>query len=426
MKEDFLHYVWRYQKFDNKNLLTTQKLSLKIIKTGFPHTDSGPDFKQAKIRIDDIEWNGAVEIHIKSSDWNRHEHQHDESYQNVVLHVVWQNDLAIHHPDGSLIPTLELKDRIDIDLIEKYNQLQKSKDHIPCASQWPKVDSILKSQMFEKALVERLLNKSEKAKSMFENEVQDWEQASYFMLLSAFGFKVNQYPFERLAELLPYQIIKKYRSSVFQLEALLFGAAGFLEFDFRDEYPNQLKNEWHFLRHKHAEVFQKELKFLEWKFLRLRPANFPTIRIAQLAQIFHLFDSLFEAFVIETNAKILLKRLKVGVSDYWMNHYQFDKLSTSKNKQLGANSIKIVVINTIPPLLASYANSIVEEKYMDKALSILKELKPENNYITKKFTVINTEFNSAFDSQAAIQLHNEYCQPKRCLDCTIGLSLLKA
>jgi len=425
MKEDFLHYIWRYQKFDTHNLKTTKDATVKTIKTGFAHSHSGPDFQQARVLIDEMEWNGAVEIHIKSSDWKRHNHHNDPNYENVVLHVVWQNDHPIQHPDGSEIPTVELKDRVRIDVLEKYRKLQNSQDEIPCAGHWCQVSDLHKSEMLEKVLVERLYQKSEKAKSHFENGTQNWDQASYFMLLSAMGFKVNQHPFERLSEILPYSLIKKYRSNIFQLEALLFGAAGFLYQDFEDEYPIQLKKEWQFLSHKHQSTFAGVMNLHEWRFLRLRPANFPTIRIAELAQILHLFPSLFDAFVIDLDLIDVRRRLKVNVSDYWLRHYQFDKESKFHRKQLGQNSVKTLIINCIPPLLALYANSIGEEKYMDKAISILNSINAEKNYITKKFSALEESIKSAFDSQAMIQLHNEYCQPKKCLDCSIGLSILK-
>jgi hypothetical protein len=425
MKEDFLHYIWRYQKFDKNDLKTTDGSKVKTLKTGLAHAHSGPDFQQAKVLVDDMEWNGAVEIHIKSSDWNRHNHQMDPNYENVVLHVVWQNDKPIQHPDGSKIPTIELRDRVDYSLMEKYQMLQSSKDEIPCARHWTQSSDLHRSEMLEKALVERLYQKSEKAKKHFEEGRQHWDQVSYFMLLSAMGFKVNQHPFERLAEILPYNLLKKYRSSIFQLEALLFGASGFLSRDFEDEYPNELRKEWEFLRHKHKAVFMSEMHLHEWRFLRLRPANFPTIRIAELAHILHVFPSLFDAFVTDMDLRTIQKRLKVTISDYWLNHYQFEKESKFRNKQLGQNSIKTLIINCIPPLLALYANSVGEDKYMDRAIRLLNNLKAEKNYITRKFTALGEEMKSAFDSQAMIQLHNEYCQPKKCLECSIGLSILK-
>ncbi|SMG39257.1 Protein of unknown function [Marivirga sericea] len=425
MKEDFLHYVWRYQKFDKSDLVSTDGSKVKTINAGFGHTHAGPDFQQAKVFIDDIEWNGAVEIHIKSSDWNRHKHQLDPSYENVILHVVWQNDKPIQHPDGSNIPTIELKNRVDYSLIEKYQQLKSSKDEIPCTKHWIQTSDLFKIEMFEKVLVERLHQKSNKVKKHFEEVCQDWDQASYFMLLSAMGFKVNQHPFERLAEVLPFSLLKKYSSSIFQLEALLFGAAGFLSQDFEDDYPNELRQEWQFLKHKHKSVFSGEMNAHEWRFLRLRPANFPTIRIAELAQILHISPSLFDAFVINMDLKVIQKKLRATLSDYWLNHYQFDRQSKFRLKQLGQTSLKTLIINCIPPLLALYAKSIGEDKYMDKAITLLNDIKAEKNYITKKFTVLGKETKSAFDSQAMIQLHNEYCQPKKCLDCSIGLSIFK-
>lgn len=426
MKEDFLHYIWRYQKFDAKHLKTMAGDSVQVVKTGFGHSHSGPDFQQAKVLINDIEWNGAVEIHIKSSDWNRHNHQHDPSYENVVLHVVWRDDKPIKHPDGTDIPTVELKDRVDFQLVEKYDKLQKSEEIIPCAAHWEEVSNLYKAEMWEKALVERLYQKSEKAKAHFEDGSQNWEQASYFMLLSAMGFKVNQHPFEHLAALLPYGLVKKYSAQIFQMEALLFGAAGFLGEEFEDEYPRQLKKEWEFLSHKHQATIHSAMPLQEWRFLRLRPANFATIRIAELAQILHRIPSLFDAFVIDLDLKAIQKKLKVTVSDYWTNHYQFDKESSFRKKKLGQNSIKTLIINCIPPLLALYANSVGEEKYMDKAITLLNDLKAEKNYITKKYASLGEEITSAFDSQAMIQLHNEYCQPKKCLSCSIGLSIVKA
>ena len=425
MKEDFLHYVWRYQKYVNQDIKTTDGALVKIIKTGFAHTHSGPDFQQAKVLIDEMEWNGAVEIHIKSSDWKRHNHQTDPNYENVILHVVWTNDEPISYPDGSKIPTIELKDRVDDHLIEKYEMLQSSKSEIPCARHWAGIGNLHKSEMLEKTLVERLYQKSEKAKGYFEEGSQNWDQASYFMLLSAMGFKVNQHPFERLAEVLPFKLIKKYNTSVFQLEALLFGASGFLAKDFGDAYPIKLKKEWEFLSHKHKANLGGEMHLSEWRFLRLRPANFPTIRLAELAQLLYLFPSLFDAFVLDVNLKTIQDRLKVKASDYWQNHYQFDMESKFSSKQLGQDSIRMLIINCIPPLLALYSNSVGEEKYMDKAIAILNDLKAEKNYITKKFSDLGEEIKSAFDSQAMIQLHNEYCQPKKCLDCSIGLSILK-
>ncbi len=425
MQEDFLHYIWRYQKFNAAALKTVDGMDVSIIKTGFAHTNAGPDFQQAKVKIGEVEWAGAVEIHIKASDWNRHQHQTDPNYQNVILHVVWKADKAILHPDGTAIPTIELKDKVDLKVIDSYRKLIQSPEEIACANQWPEVDDVYKSEMLERVLIERLYDKSEKAKQYFNEVKQNWEEVCYFMLLSSMGFKVNQHPFERLATVLPYSFVKKIKHHPELLESVLFGAAGFLSQEFVDEYPNQLKKDWDFLRHKHYDILHNTVQKHEWRFLRLRPANFPTIRLAQLAQILHHLPSLFDALVLEVHAESLLKSLKVNPHQYWENHFQFDVESGKKSKKPGRSSIELLLLNTVPPLLSFYAKSVGEEKYIDQAIQLLTSLKPEKNFISKKYDSLGANLKTAYDSQAFIQLHNTYCQPKKCLSCSIGISIIK-
>lgn len=425
MREDFLHYIWRYQKFNIPSAKTVTGLPVQIIKPGFGHTNAGPDFLQAKVKIGDVEWAGAVEIHIKASDWNRHRHQNDAAYQNVILHVVWTADEAILHPDGTEIPTLELKNCVNLNLLNSYKNLVESNNEIACASQWPEVDSMYKTEMLERVLVERLNEKAEKASVFFEHSGQNWEEVSYFMLLSAMGFKVNQHPFERLATILPYSLIKKIKHHPALLEAALFGAAGFLTQDFEEEYPNQLKKDWQFLQHKHHQMLSTTMELHEWRFLRLRPANFPTIRIAQLAALLHKLPFLFDAFVLDLDPKKLQNEFKVTPNHYWEKHFQFDKPTQTKNKQPGQSSIQLLLLNTIPPLLAFYAKSIGEEKYIEQAIQFLGTLKSENNFITRKFQDLGSTIRTSFDSQAYIQLHNAHCNPKKCLSCSVGISIMK-
>nr|WP_236587964.1 DUF2851 family protein [Marivirga aurantiaca] len=425
MQEDFLHYIWRYQKFASTDLQTVEGVPIHVIKTGFAHTNAGPDFQQAKVKIGEMEWAGAVEIHIKASDWNRHYHQSDPNYQNVVLHVVWQADEAILHPDGTAIPTLELKDKVDLSLIDSYKKLVQSSDEIACAQHWEDIGDVYKSEMLERVLVERLNDKSEKARKYFNEVKQDWEEVSYFMLLSAMGFKVNQHPFERLATVLPYSFVKKIKHHPELLEAVVFGASGFLEQEFIDDYPNQLKKDWKFLRHKHSSILQDTMQQHEWRFLRLRPTNFPTVRLAQLAQLLHQLPSLFDAFVLEMNTKELMKNFRVTPHEYWENHFQFDVESPRKSKKLGRSSVDILLMNTVPPLLAFYAKGVGEERYVDQAIQLMNTLKAEKNFISRKFESLGMKISTASDSQALIQLHNAYCQPKKCLSCSVGLSILK-
>jgi hypothetical protein len=425
MKEDFLHYIWRYQKFDSSDLTTVDAVPVQVIKTGVSHMHAGPDFQQAKIKIGEVEWAGAVEIHIKASDWNRHQHQNDPNYENVVLHVVWKADKQILHPDGTAIPTLELKNRVDLELLHSYKRLIDAPEEIACAPQWPEVDEMYKAEMREKVLVERLYEKSEKARKHFDEVKHDWEELSYFMLLSAMGFKVNQHPFERLATVLPYSFVKKIKHHPALLEAAIFGAAGFLDQAYVDEYPTRLKKDWRFLLHKHSEVLSSNMQQHEWRFLRMRPANFPTIRLGQLAQMIYQLPSLFDAFVLDFDAEKLIKDFNVNPNAYWESHFQFDAESQKKSKKIGASSIQVLLINTIAPLLAFYAKNVGEEKYIDHALKLLNNLKAEKNFITKKYQALGASVQSAFDSQAYIQMHNAYCIPKKCLSCSVGLSILK-
>lgn len=425
MREDFLHYIWRYQKFDSSDLKSVDDIPVQVIKTGLLHANAGPDFQQAKLKIGDVEWAGAVEIHVKASDWNRHQHQNDPNYENVVLHVVWKADKEILHPDGTAIPTLELKNRVDLDLLHSYKRLLDAPEEIACEHHWQEVDELYKSEMRERVLVERLYEKSEKARNHFDEVRQDWEELSYFLLLSSMGFKVNQHPFERLATVLPYSFVRKIKHHPALLEAAFFGAAGFLEEDFVEEYPNQIKKDWQFLQHKHAKELNSVMKKHEWRFLRLRPANFPTIRLAQLTQLIHQLPSLFDAFVLDLDSKKLLKDFTVSPNTYWENHFQFEVESKTKSKKIGSTSIQVLLINIIPPLLAFYAKNVGEEKYIDLAIQFLQELKAEKNFITKKYQELGASIQSAFDSQAYIQWHNSYCMPKKCLSCSVGLSILK-
>ncbi len=425
MREEFLHYIWRYQKFNSSDLKTVENIPVQVIKTGMSHNNAGPDFQQAKIKIGEVEWAGAVEIHIKASDWNRHKHQRDPNYEGVILHVVWKADEKILHPDGTAIPTIELKNRVDLELVHSYKRLVNAPEEIACTPHWPLVDEMYKSEMRERVLVERLFDKSEKARKHFETVKYDWEEISYFMLLSAMGFKVNQHPFERLATVLPYAFVKKIKHHPALVEAALFGAAGFLDQPYADDYPNKLITDWQFLQHKHSAVVDTTMQKHEWRFLRLRPANFPTVRLAQLAQLLCQLPTLFSAFVLDLDTEKLIEDFKVSPHAYWKNHFQFDVESKDKSKKIGGSSIKVLLINTIPPLLAFYAKSVGDDTYIDKAIKFLNELKSEKNFITKKYQALGASLRSAFDSQAYIQLHNAYCMPKKCLSCSVGLSILR-
>lgn len=419
MKEAFLHYVWQYQQFESNNLETVDQEVLRVLKTGFHNTDAGPDFLEAKLKIGSLEWSGAVEIHVCSSDWYRHGHDNDPNYQNVVLHVVWEDDQPISYADKRKIPTIVLKNKVSLGLIHYYEELIKSRAEIACANSWPAHNPFIVKQMLESSLVERLHQKSLKATTYFAYTRDDWEATTYYMLLSAFGFKVNAHGFERLAYLLPYELIRKYKTQAEVLEVLFFGVAGFLEEQVKGSMKQKMKKEWEYLRHKHKldSIMAKH----EWNFLRLRPANFPTTRLSQVVALMQNIESLFQSFVLHANVASLKRSLKLKGRDIWHMENPDQIIWT----RIGEQSIHHLIMNVCSPMLALYAKKLDDISFMEKAFNILEELKPEDNKITRKYTQLGEHLKSAYESQAFLQLYSSYCQPKRCLNCKVGLAIMK-
>lgn len=423
MQESFLHYIWRYQYFDKKDLVTTDGQSIDVLYPGHYNTDAGPDFKEAKVKIAGIEWLGSVEIHIKSSDWNAHKHQDDPAYNNTILHVVWESEVNVQRADASTLPTLELKNRVDSTLINKYNHLiNHPATYVSCENQWSDVAEITKLSMLDKMAMERLYDKSAVVLDLLESNNGNWEETAYQLLFKNFGFKINSDPFLTLAQSLPFKIIKKHAHDLNQIEALLFGMAGFLD-EPSDEKSQGLAKEFVYLKQKYA-LDQKLHKF-QWKYLRLRPANFPTSRIAQLAAILHQQPSVFDLLVKSSDLKMISSWLRSKPSDYWVDHHSFAKASKSKNKGLGASSVDNVLINTAVPLKVAYGKQIDNQDFIDQSVELLEQLKAEKNNIIEKWTALGLTVKTAFDSQAAIQLYNSYCKKKRCLICNIGTSLIR-
>jgi hypothetical protein len=424
MKESFLHYIWELQYFTKKNLRTNQKEKVEILNPGTLNTDAGPDFLNAKIRIGQIEWIGNVEVHKQSSDWFLHHHQHDQAYSNVILHVVYKHDKEIFFPDGTTVPTIELQHRIAEDLILKYSKLVNSPETIPCSSRLQDMSSLIKLSAKENALLKRLQRKSLEVKELLNRNKNDWEETSYQLLARNFGFKVNADPFFRLSKALPYRILSKHRHNLFQLEALLFGQSGLLDKKYEDEYPRSLIKEYEFLSHKYS-LYDDKLKEFEWKFLRTRPANFPSIRIAEFAALINKNSSLFSSVIQLKNAKDLYSWFSAQTSAYWSNHYIFDKEVEAGPGILGKASIENLAMNTIVPLLVRYSGEKDEKIYLEKAISILESLPAENNKITQLLSGHGMEITNGFDSQAAIELYNNYCRKKNCLNCAIGNYIIK-
>ncbi len=414
--EDLLHYVWQYQLLKTADLRTDDGQLLTILKTGTPHYHSGPDFENARIIINGIVWAGKVEIHIFASDWEKHGHHHDAAYDGVILHVVWKNDKVIHRGDGTVIPVLSLHDRIPPTLQEKYNDLKNSRKRIPCESLFRHASLLIKVSMTEKALAYRLQRKAEEVLQIYESTHQDLEETAYQLLMKNFGFHLNSEPFLRLARILPHKILARYKGNSVQMEALLFGLAGFLE-EPADDYAQKLSGEYRFLARKHG-LSGSALRRADWKFLRTRPYNFPTVRLAQVAAILERNGSFFDV-CIENELK-----LESGVSAYWQKHYDFAKPGGQFTGP-GKDSIASLRVNTIVPLLAAYYQLTGNYNWFGRALRLLEDTPPEKNFITRLWSTLGLKSNSAFDSQGLIEQYNELCTKKKCLKCPVGAAILK-
>ncbi len=429
MQESFLAYVWQFQYFDKHQLAATSGESLQVIVPGRRNTDSGADFAEASLLIDGVRWFGAVELHLRTSDWLRHAHEQDRAYDQVVLHVVWQHDLPptdarIRRGDGTPIPVLALQGRVDPLLVEKFHLLQANPSDIACAPQWAQVRPVTALSMLDKSLIRRLERKAGEITGLLALNKGDWEETAYQALAKNFGFKVNSEAFLRLAQALPFKILRKYADNLLATEALLLGQAGWLEASFADQHLRALQVEHRFLAHKY-ELIPAQLKTHEWKLLRMRPANFPTVRLAQFAALIHQCKNLFAPFMASEDFAQLGQLLAVDQSDYWQHHYLPDQPSPTTVAGLGQSSIENIVINTIVPLLVAYSMQKDEPKYMERAMHFLEQLPAETNNITKKWRILGLPIRHASDSQAVIELFNQFCTPKRCLDCNIGASLVR-
>ncbi len=432
MREDFLHFLWRTRRFDLSNLETTTGQSLEILDFGeYNRLDSGADFQNVKIKIDDLTWFGNVEMHLKSSDWLLHKHQNDAAYGNVILHVVYEEDVPIFYQnsniknkkEGSLLPCLVLKNRIPEGIFQNYWSILNNEHWIPCQHHFYKVSEITKNLWLDRLLIERLERKTEAIAAAFENNSGDWEETFWQFVARYFGSKVNAEPMERLAHGLPHLILAKHKNQIFQIEALLFGQSGLLETDFTDDYPKALRKEFVFLQKKHS--LTAPVSKAAWKFSRMRPQSFPTIRLAQLAALVNQSSHLFSKIITPMLISDLKMLFEVEVSDYWRTHYMFDTPSVYSEKSFGKNAIDLLLINVVAPFLFFYGKSRKEETMKDQALELLDSLKAEKNVITEGYQKLGLDIKNAAHSQSLIQLKTEYCDKKQCVNCAIGVAILK-
>jgi hypothetical protein len=422
--EDFLHYVWKFRLFERENLQTTTGENIEIFSAGLQNSDSGPDFHSARLRIGDTTWAGNVELHLKSSDWHKHGHTKDNAYGSVILHVVYRDDEPIVLPDGRRIPTLELHERVSPDLYNRYHHLVYGNQQIiPCEGSIRFVDDMALRNWLTRVLVERLEKRSGTVMAPLEKNRGDWEETFYQFLAAQFGFKTNALPFELMAKSLSQLTLAKHKNNSLQIEALIFGQAGFLDEDFMDEYPKSLKEEYNFLRKKYnLAPIEKHL----WKFMRLRPQNFPTIRLAQFAALVIRSNHLFSK-VLDIKQTADLRRLftDLEINPYWESHYRFDVMSKPVSKSFGQSSIDILLLNTFVLFLFSYGKHNQQEYFINRSLKLLEKLPAEQNKIVTNFDLLGIKVNTAFDSQALLELKNNYCDHKKCLQCGVGNKILR-
>jgi hypothetical protein len=421
--EDFLHYLWKYKLYDKNNLVTNEGEHIEIIENGWHNQHSGPDFFNARVKINDTLWAGNIEIHTSSSEWYNHKHHLDKAYDTVILQVVMNNNGKTRRTNGTLIPTLELK--FNKNLYDNYSRLLKNENWIPCEKEIPYVDHFTVNFWLDKLTIERIRDKYEEITQCLNKNNNNWETTFYHKLARNFGFKVNADPFELLAQSLPIEYIAKHKSSKFQIEALLFGQAGFLNGKLcEEEYYHKLCEEYDFLKKKFNLI---PMESHLWKFSKLRPSNFPTVRIAQFASILYESRRLFSKTLQSDDLQSLSELFDVETSEFWKDHYTFQKKSkTKRQKKLGKSAINIIIINTIIPFMFIYGDRKNKKSYKEKALNILSQLPPEKNSIIRNWEKLNICPENAYQSQALIQLKNVYCNHKKCLECQIGNKIINS
>ncbi len=423
MNEDFLQYLWKYKKFNFLDLKTTDQKEIILKQVGEQNqSQSGPDFFNAQLVIDHQRWAGNVEIHLKSSDWYIHQHEIDSSYDNVILHVVWEDDVEVFRKNNTRIPTLKLKDYVDKKLIDTYqNFFQKtSKKWISCENNIENVDSFTISHWQERLYLERLEEKSVLIKEILQNSANNWEATFFKLLAKNFGLNVNNEAFLSLAESIDFSIVRKCSHNLPTIEALFFGQSGLLDIDAEEKYVRDLKQEYHFLQNKFSLNNQGVLPF---QFFRLRPPNFPTIRISQLANLYHRTPQLFSRVIAASTLEEFYVIFEVETTNFWRNHYTFTKESPSRKKRLTKSFIHLIIINTILPLKFLFAKSNATNAE-DELLKIMSQLPAEKNTIVSKYTKLGVTVSDAMHSQAMIRLKKTYCDQNACLSCAIGNYLL--
>jgi len=420
--EDLLHYIWTYRLYSVPDLKSTSGESLEVISPGQHNHHAGPDFSNAKIRIGDTIWAGNVEIHIRSSDWNRHQHQVDKAYDNVILHVVAYHDQSIFRTDGTEITVLEIDKLIPLAISKNYDELMAGLNWIPCEKKIMLIDQNYINTCLARVLMERLEEKCELIEKLLVEVKGSWDDAFYITLARNFGFKINALPFEMLARSIPQSMLARYKDRPLQIEALIFGQAGFLDNKMKDPYPQLLWKEYRFLKKKHD--LTPLDKYL-WNYMRLRPHNFPSVRLAQFAALIIRSNHLFSEMIHERDIELIARKFNnLKLNEYWNTHYRFDQDSIYSEITLGKEAINNILINTVAVFLFAFGLKRGSEIHLERALILLESLKPERNAIIQRFYEIGVNSGNAAISQALIQLKKSYCDQKKCLTCSIGVKIM--
>lgn len=421
MQEDFLHYIWKHKKFQIHNLKTEAGESIILNNIGQHNMNAGPDFFNAQLKIGNQLWAGNVEIHVKSSDWFLHNHEQDKAYDNVILHVVWEHDTEVFRKDNSVIPTLELKHVLEPAILNNYEALfGKQNKWINCENNFATIDDFILSNWLERLYFERLERKAQTIETLLKDSKNNWEAVLFKMIAKNFGLKVNGESFFSLAQSVDFSVIRKTQSNQQTLEALLFGQAGLLEQDVQEGYYLNLVKEYQFLKQK----FKLEnTQVLPLHFFRLRPPNFPTIRLSQLASLYHVHQNIFSKIIELNSLDDFYKLFKVSTSAFWKTHYTFQKESKASSKMLSKSFIDLLLINTILPIKFCYAKQKGEE-VDDDIIKIATAIDSEKNSIIDAFNNLKKVSKSSLKSQALIQLKTEYCDKNKCLKCAIGSTLI--
>ena len=420
MNEQFLSYLWKYRLIKS-DLETESGEPVTILHPGDQNSDSGPDFFNARIRVGPTTWAGNVEIHVHASDWYKHGHQTDPAYHNTILHVVFESDVDVTHHNGERIPTLVLKNQYADRIFDQYESMMNNKQWIPCYKQLKDTADHNFTLWAPSLAMERLIYKSVSIKELWESCQQNWEEAFYRHFALSFGFRINALPFELLAKSTPLKIVRQQGEKLFQTEALLFGQSGLLNDGCADEYPRSLQREYRFLADKYS---LKPIQGSNWKFLRLRPTNFPAIRISQFAAYLIQSHTLFSDMLGFTTCNEAASSFHIRASEYWDTHYLFDKPASFRLKYIGQSSVNLLIINGLVPFLFYYGLEKDQSSLREKALNFLEQLPGENNSEIAFWEAAGLPCRNALQTQALLHLKRFYCDKKQCLQCRIGGVLL--